>query len=864
MKKYVLKYYQPAEDSAKGWENYSLPLGNGYFGVSVFGRTDLERLQFASNAFANDGTLGGVTNFAEIRIDYGHDTVTEYERGLDISGGFAYTRYAVNANRVQSKAFYSYPDKVFVYRVTFTEKTDFSAYLVIPYLHDRTVEEGGRTGEITATENTLTMRGSLPLRELLYEGKLLAQANGTVTTRDGKLYIQNATEVTLFFVADTSYKLDESIFLDGNHKAIGEDPHAAVEQGMQNAVNLGYARLFERHQADYLGVMSRVEFDLGGKEDGRDTETLLKCNAQGNFEPYLEELYYQYGRYLLVSSSRKGTPPASLQGVWNVHDKSPWGSGFWHNINIQMNYWPAFNTNLAETFTAYADYNAAFRKQAEILASKWIQDTVPENHVEGQGECGWTIGTKAYCYEISSPMAHSGPGTGGLTTKLFWDYYDFTRDETVLKNVTYPAVHGMAKFLTKCVREYDGEYLSAFSASPEQIIGGVGNWLKRVQAYYHTVGCAFDQQMLYENAIDDLKCAELLGITDETLAIERAQLGGYSPVLIGYSGQVKEYREEHFYGEIGEANHRHISQLVALSPGTLINHNTPAWMDSAKNTLTLRTDESTGWALAHRLCAWARTGDGDHTYKLLQNLLNTRTYPNLWDMHPPFQIDGNFGALNGMTEMLLQSHENCIHLVPALPVLWKNVSFKGLKARGNFTVSAKIVNGDLERVEIVSVKGGEARVLYKGMKNVRVTDSQGNAVATVTDDFYCTFSTQAGESYTLVGFERIVVCAAPQNLQASFEKTGVALGWQGTEKRYAVYRAVEDESGYTLLGYTDGTSFTDTQFSESNKCRLTYKVTSVGATPAQESEGSVAFLHPAGRLETERYAYILRQNNLGV
>ena len=862
MKNYTLKYDTPAEDSAVGWEQYSLPLGNGYFGASVFGRTDLERIQFATNVFANVSAKGGVSNFAEIRIRFGHETVTGYERGLDLSGGFAYTRYQANGNSFESRSFLSYPDKAFACRITSSKKAGFSAYLVIPYLHDRTVEEGGRTGEILTGENSLTMRGSLPDRELLYEGKLVAQSNGAVTVSGGELHIQNATETTLFFVAETSYKLDERVFLDGNHKAMGEDPHAAVEEGMQNAIRLGYETLFERHQADYLELMERAAIDLGGTQDGRSTEALLKSNAQGNFEPYLEELYFQFGRYLLVSSSRKGTPPASLQGVWNVHDKSPWGCGFWHNINVQMNYWPAFNTNLAETFTAYADYNAAFRKEAEILASKWIKEYVPENHTDGQGECGWTIGTTAWCYEISSPAAHSGPGTGGLTSKLFWDYYDFTRDENILKNVTYPAVHGMAKFLTKCVREYDGEYLSAFSASPEQIIGGPWVTGRRVQPYYHTIGCAFDQQLFYENAVDDLKCAQLLDETDETTKLEQAQLPAYSPVLIGYSGQVKEYREEQFYGEIGEANHRHISQLVALSPGTLINCTTPAWMDAAKHTLTLRTDESTGWALAHRLCAWARTGDGDHAYKLLQNLLNTRTYPNLWDVHPPFQIDGNFGALNGMAEMLLQSHENCIHLVPALPVSWKNVTFKGLKARGNFTVSCTLLDGVIERAEIHSVKGGEARVHSRGMKKVRVCDSKGNAVNAETDDFFCTFETVAGETYTLVGFEKLSVCEAPKDLTASFEKACVALKWQGAEKRYAVYRAVDNESDYTLLGYTDEQIFADREFSLSNKRRLTYKVTAVGDTPSQESEGAVAFLHPATKLEIERHAYILRQNNL--
>ena len=862
-KEYVLKYYAPAEDSDEGWERYSLPIGNGYFGANVFGRTDSERIQFTTNVFANVGSKGGVSNFAEIRIDLGHETAESYERGLDISKGYAYTRYALNGNRVENICFLSYPDKAFVWRMNAEKGVNFSARLIIPYLHSRTADEGGRTGSISVGENTLTLRGTLPARELLYEGTLQVLSDGQVTPEGESLRIQNATAATIIFVADTSYKLDEQVFLDGNHKAIGEDPHAEVERNMQNAVALGYEKLLQRHQADYLSLMSRAELDLGGKQDGRSTEELLESNRKGNFEPYLEELYYQYGRHLLVSSSRNGTPPASLQGVWNVHDKSPWGSGFWHNINVQMNYWPAFNTNLAETFTAYADFNAAFRRQAENLASEWIKEFFPENYEEGQGACGWTIGTPAYCYEISGQerTSHSGPGTGGLTTKLFWDYYDFTRDREILEKVTYPAIHGMAKFLTKCVHEYDGEYLSAFSASPEQIIGGPWVTGRKVQPYYHTIGCAFDQQMFYENAKDDLKCAELLGKSDETTELEKAQINGYSPVLVGYSGQIKEYREEHFYGEIGEANHRHISQLVALSPGTLIGCTTPAWLDAAKRTLELRGDESTGWALAHRLCAWARTGDGDHAYLLLQNLLKTRTHPNLWDVHPPFQIDGNFGALNGMTEMLLQSHEGCVHLVPALPKSWKNFSFKGLKARGNFTVGGRVEEGELVKAEIFSVVGGKLTLCYKNMDGVSVTDSDGNRVQAKTDGRFCSFDAQAGKGYTLVGFAKTPVCESPRALQAKYLEKSVSLVWEGNAERYAVYRATDSESEYTLLGYTDRNEFADGAYSQANKCRLTYKVTAVGEGKA-ESEGAVAFLHPASKLEVERYAYILRQNNL--
>lgn len=873
MKRLFLRFNVPAENTLEGWEKYSLPLGNGYFGMSVFGGTDVECLQFTTNVFANTYKQGGVSNFAEVYLHFNHNNTQNYERGLCLNTGNAYTVYELNGVKVQRNAFVSYPDKVAAYRVCSEKGMDFSVELALPYLNSRSIEEGGRVGEVSIEDGCLVMRGSLPSRNLIFEGRLGVITDGELTEKEGKLFVSKAKDSTVLFTLDTSYKLCKEVFLNGCHKALGDDPHEKTLRALDYALKLGWDKLYERHLSDYTELMGRVVLDLGGKDDGKTTEELLESYRKGNREPYLEEVYYQYGRHLLVSSSRKGTPPASLQGVWSAHDKSPWGSGFWHNINVQMNYWPAFSTNLAETFEAYTAFNQAFRAQAEILASDWISEIVPENYVEGRGACGWSIGVASFCYEIEGPSKHSGPGTGGLTTQLFWDYYDYTRDETVLREVTYPAIHGMAKFLTKCVRDYDGEYLAAHSASPEQIIGG--KWITQAQVppsyrsaplkcqpYYHTVGCAFDQQMLYENAKNDLKCAEILGVSDEITELEKRQISSYSPVLIGYSGQIKEYREEKFYGEIGEAKHRHISQLVGVCPGSLVNYSTPAWQDAAKKTLELRGDESTGWALAHRLCAWARTGDGEHAYSLLKTLWTTRTHPNLWDVHPPFQIDGNFGALSGMTEMLLQSYDDCIHLLPALPAAWKNVSFKGLKARGNFTVSCIVKEGKIQNVEIESVKGGFICVHGHGMQSIWVTDTSGKNVKVKNTDISCAFSTVAGERYTLTGFSQSEPCQKPTFLRAEFGKEAVFLTWKGNADKYAVYRAVNDDSGYRLLGYTDKTQFTDVHYNDENKARLTYRVTAVTGEHTNESEGVAVFLSPATRLEIERYSHVIRQNNV--
>ncbi|MBQ9714502.1 MAG: glycoside hydrolase N-terminal domain-containing protein [Clostridia bacterium] len=865
-KKLCLRYNTSAENTLEGWEKYSLPLGNGYFGMSIFGGTDVERLQFTTNVFANTYKQGGVSNFAEIYIRFNHGNVQNYERGLELNTGKAYTKYEFDGKKIEREAFVSYPDKVAAYRIrSQTGRVDFSAELVIPYLGNRPTCEGGREGEVYIEKQSLVMRGKLPARDLLFEGRVDIITDGELLEKDGKLFVCNAKESTVFFAMDTSYRLCKEVFKNGCNKALGEDPHEKVQETLAHALQLGWEELYARHLADYTELMDRVTLDLGGVDDGRTTQQLLESTRQGNREPYLEEVYYQYGRYLLISSSRANTTPASLQGVWSAHEKSPWGSGFWHNINIQMNYWHAFTSNLAETFLAYVDYANAYREQAECYASDFIYEKVPENYVEGQGECGWTIGTAAFCYEIEGQSQHSGPGTVGLTTKLFWDYYDFTRDDKVLKEVTYPTIHSAAKFLTKTVRKYEERYLCAFSASPEQILSG-HFWVNgdKTQKYYHTVGCAFDQQMLYENAKDDLRCAEILGQEDKTTQTERLQLGRYEPISVGYSGQIKEYDEEYFYGEIGEAQHRHISQLVALMPGTQINRATPAWQDAARLTLQMRGDDSTGWALAHRFCAWARLGEGDHAYLLLKNLLKNRTHPNLWDVHPPFQIDGNFGATAGITEMLLQSHGGYISVLPALPKEWENVAFTGLKARGNFTVSCIYKQGEIKALEVISNVGGELRICLQRVPAPMVFEKASKkTVAYEFDGDILYFPTKKGETYCIYNIPCHKAADFTTALTATWEENGVRLLWENNGKRYAIYRAVENDSKYTLLAETDRDNYVDEMYSISNKARLTYKLVEVTANGhGQFGRGSICCLHPASNLQVERYIHKYRQTNL--
>ena len=456
----------------------------------------------------------------------------------------------------------------------------------------------------------------------------------------------------------------------------------------------------------------------------------------------MDELLFQYGRYLLIASSRKGSLPPHLQGAWSQYEYAPWSGGYWHNINIQMNYWAAFNTNLAEVFIPYVEYNEAFRQSANEKATGYIKKNNPDALSAIPEENGWTIGTGANAFSIDSPGGHSGPGTGGFTTKLFWDYYDFTRDEDILKKHSYPAMLGMAKFLSKTLKPTEEGYLLADpSSSPEQYHNGTT---------YQTKGCAFDQEMIWESFHDALKAADILKEESPFLRTIKEQIGKLDAIQIGESGQIKEYREEKKYSDIGDPRHRHISHLCALYPGTLINAETPEWLKAATVTLNNRGDKSTGWGVAHRLNLWARVKDGDMAYQRFQLLLKKYILENLWNMHPPFQIDGNLGGTAGVAEMLIQSHEGYINPLPALPAAWRDGSYEGLVARGNFVVSVFWKQGLMTQMNILSRAGGECVIQYKDIANFTIKDAKGKKVKTIRESKNrIRFATQKGNTYYL-------------------------------------------------------------------------------------------------------------------
>ena len=709
----ILRYDAPAPfkddflDSStyeNSWERFSLPLGNGYFGANLFGRLATERVQISDPTLSNPyyapkkvprriSCASGVNNMAELLFDIGHEGALDYERSLSIDDAVHTVKYTYGGVSFTRTAFTSHPDRVLVMRFSASEKgkVSFSVKNVIPFICEYNVEEGdgmAKSGEVTVEDGDIVARGKMHYYGILFENRLRVLHEGGTLIADGDtLTLSGADSAVVIFTCATNYRLESRVFLepDAKQKLAGYPaPTELVKELVDRAAAKGYDALLRDHLSDYHSLFSRVKVSLGEEYPLATTDSLLCRYKAGERSPYFELLLYHYGRYLMISASRTQLP-AHLQGIWNAFSDAPWSCGYWHNINLQMNYWSTGPANLSETFIPYVNYARAYMPLAEQHADKFVGDSYPEK-LTAPGTNGWIIGTGAWPYTIEGfkGASHSGPGTGAFTALLFWDYYDYTRDEEFLRDFGYPALRSMSVLYTKLLEESDGLYLIKDSASPEQVHEG---------KYYHTVGCAFDQQMVYECFRRTIDSANVLGIKDALIDELETMLPHLEPVLIGDDGQIKEFREETTYSSIGEPLHRHVSHLVGLYPGTVINEKHPEWLKAAEVTLNRRGDRTHCWAAAHRMLLWTRTGNGDRAFDLLQSLIQNNVMENLWDRHPPFQIDGNFGYTAGVSEMLLGGSDGTVIVLQALPSAWKSGEYSGIVSRGGIVFDCRWDDG---------------------------------------------------------------------------------------------------------------------------------------------------------------------------
>ncbi len=885
-----------ADDS---WEEWSLPIGNGYFGANVFGRTENERIQISEktltnpNEYINDISIGGLNSFSETYIYFGHKNadVENYIRYLDLKTAISGVEYTYDDVKYTREYFVSYPDKAIVIRLDadVDGALNFTLRPTIPYEQDYMTTPGdglSKRGTVTSSVEDgvgyIELEGKMGFYDIDFLGIYKVYTDGgtveakTVnntyvdnagevhTDTDGTIKVQNANSAYIVIALGTDYVLTEDLFtankdlndclgdagLPVNNRTYPtfrtsiEDTRKKVESEMAaidailsiRSFDDGYATLKKRHVEDHSALFGRntLYLDCDPSDYDVPTDDLLVDYGLGYQSNYLETLLYQYGRYMLIASSREGTLPAHLQGVWNTYNSPPWACNYTQNINVQMNYWPAFNTNLAETFIPYIDYNKAYMK----AAGQWADLAVIWNGYPNAGKDGgngWVLGHAATPYHVTYDTSS---GNLGFTTQMFWEYYLHTMDKDVLREDVYPVLYSAAQFITKIVKQdKDGNFLVERCDSPEQFVNG---------QWYYTSGTTYAQSFAYLNNYNLLLAAKDLGIDLEdngvlsksenaVLKTVLSQIEKYDPIIVGLSGQIKEFREEQYYGDLGEYKHRHIAHLVSLFPGNIINSTTPAWIDAAKYTLTERGMDGFGWNLAWKTGLWARTKDGDTAHSFVRTLLELGIAPNLWDLYfnetkDIFQIDGNFGITAGIAEMLLQSDAGYVEPLAALPEIWENGSYTGLVARGNFEVDAFWENGLATVFNITSRAGEKLSVYYPTIAGARVRTLDGKDVSfTVENNNLISFDTEVGETYIIYGFEEQIKPETPTYF--TYEREGLGdftFTWDPSDDavEYNLYVAVESQPDYTLIATTEDNSFVYTPSGNEN-ARMTFALTAV-------------------------------------
>jgi alpha-L-fucosidase 2 len=671
-----------------------------------------------SESYAPLGTL-----FLEINDD---PYITDYYRELDIDQAIAKVKTTSNDNSIEREYLVSNPDKIVAIHLTSKKAgaLGFTVYLQSLLQHT-----------ITNTNNTIQINGLAPIKAdpiylqktrnaIMYDSKKgtrfsaniqIQSTSGEIKKTDSSLSLVGATEATIYISMATSFN-----GFDKDPATKGLNNVAIAESQLNHAKQIGWGEIKKQHIKDYQSYFKRVELKLADKDlVNLPTDERLKRYAKGESDPYLETLYFQYGRYLLISSSRTPGVPANLQGLWNHYLQPPWSSNYTININAEENYWLAENTNLSEMHQPFLQFIGNLSTTGKITAKTFYN--MP----------GWVAHHNSDIWAMSNPVGNFGNGDpswanwtmgGTWASAHLWEHYLFTQDQNFLEQKAYPLMRGAAEFcLAFLIPDSSGQLITSPSTSPENTFKTPTGFVGSVLA-----GGTADLAMIRELFLDIIAAQKILKNDNDFALKISAALNNLHGYQVGKAGNLQEW---YYDWEDNEPKHRHQSHLYGLFPGThLTVEKTPVFAAAAKKSLELKGDETTGWSKGWRINLWARLKDGDHAYKMYRELLKyvppdeTKenynnaggTYPNLLDAHPPFQIDGNFGGAAAVAEMLVQSNADYIELLPALPKVWSTGAIKGIKARGNYEIDMSWSAGQVTNVKIKSNTQATAKVLMNG------------------------------------------------------------------------------------------------------------------------------------------------------